>query len=67
MSNKFYPSYKNRCITKSGQEVLFIGYVAGGTEEEVTQGFCLCELEDGSRRRFHLEDLKWRNDKWLKL
>ena len=62
MSNIFYPlSTRTRCtVIKTGEEVIFLGYQAGGTEEECNRGIMLCKGKDGVIRRFHSNELKRR-------
>ena len=54
---------RTRCtVIKTGEEVVFLGYQAGGTEEECNQGIVLCKRKDGTTRRFHSKELKRRNN-----
>lgn len=53
----FPPATRTKCLTTAGQEVVFLGYQAGGSEAECDRGVCLCKLPDGTVKRFHLEEL----------
>ena len=49
-------------VIKTGEKVVFLGFQAGGTEEECEQGIMLCKRKDGTTRRFHSKELKRRNN-----
>ena len=64
MNTTFYPpASRTRCtVIKTGEDVVFLGYQAGGTEKECEQGVVLCKRKDGTTRRFHSRELKRRNN-----
>ena len=61
INNRLPLFYRTR-VHVGSQNLVFLGFTAGGSEEEVEAGECLCERSDGDLVRFTLEDLElgWR-------
>ena len=56
--NNKLPLYYRTRVHVGSKNLVFIGFIAGGTEEEVEAGECLCESRSGTEERHHLEELE---------